>query len=96
MGTGPTLGQGFLGKASEQWANKALASLNQEFGRGTFKEGNRTANIEYVGGKAFLAVENAAIKGKPVNTDTQYIPLVREGNGTFRLESNAERNGMQP
>jgi hypothetical protein len=84
-------GQGYLGKATPEWANKALASLNENSGRGSFAEGNRRASVEYIGGKPFLAVQNGPIAGKNVDESRQYIPLAQMGNGTFRLESSMER-----
>ncbi len=86
-------GPGYLGKSTSEWNNKALASLNQNFGRGSFKEGNRTATIKYIGGSPRLVVQNAAINGKNADISDQYINLVRNSDGTFRQQTGLDRMG---
>ncbi len=81
------VGSGYLGKSTPEWNNKALTSLNQNFGRGTFKDGNRSASVEYIGGAPRLVIKNDAIKGKAVDTAIQYVKLVKNDDGTFRQAS---------
>jgi hypothetical protein len=88
------IGQGYLGRATPEWANKALAVINAtQATRGTggaeyYTEGNRTAFIvtDKSSGNKFLSVSNTAIPGKNVDTQAQFFPLMQNGNGGYRLK----------